>query len=124
MIRTLVWLAATVADRGTPPDPTGPLEPYEDGGLLDASLNDIAGAIGGDANYAALVVGLVFVSLYVAGKRDFATPAILLMVVGGIAIPLLPGGYRKIAGTVVILGFATGLLAVGRRYVLSPGATR
>jgi len=49
------------------------LDDYLDGGLVEAALSDIVGAVGGEATFGALVGGTVVTSFWLAGDGDLAT---------------------------------------------------
>jgi len=98
------------------------LDKYADGGLLEAVLSDLVAATGGEALFGSLIAGTLVLTLWIAGKRDLATPSAVLILIGGVAFTMLPGNYVGIARTIIILGGVAGVMAVARRYVLSPGA--
>jgi len=107
-----------------PNDPEGEaLDDFLDGELFRAALDDLVGAVGGEPMFGLMLVAVPLFSFWIAGKRDIAAPAVILALIGGAAIPLLPGNYQTIATTVMIFAFVSALLGLARRYVLSPGAT-
>lgn len=75
-----------------------------------------------EAGFGVFVGGITLVALYVAGGGGIATPAVILILLGGVLIPLLPGAYVGIAQGIVIIGVFGGVMAVARRYVLSAAA--
>jgi len=88
------------------------------GQLFQWALDNIFAALGGDALGSTLIGGTILLSLYLAGNRSFATPAVVLILFGGVLIPLLPGELAGVAGTVMLLGLAAGILAVAERYFI------
>jgi hypothetical protein len=90
-------------------------------GLRNA-LDVLVAATGGEALFGAVAGALVILPMWIAGKRDPATPVVLLILLGGLGLSILPGGLQEIAMGILVTGIVSALLAVGRRYVLSPGA--
>jgi hypothetical protein len=102
---------------------TAPLEGYDSGGgMLDAALGDLVASLGGEALFAVLLVGLLNLAYWLAGGRDLAVPAVFSILTGFIAFPMLPGQYIGLARAIIVLGGASMLLELARRYVLDPGA--
>jgi hypothetical protein len=90
---------------------------YTDGGLLEAALNDLAAAVGGDAVFGLLVGGTLILAFYLASSGGLATPAVLTALVGGLMIPVLPAGMQRIAQVIIFLGLVAALLAGLDRWV-------
>ena len=67
-------------------------------------------------------LGAAIFAFYLAGEGDLAAPTVLLVLAGGFLWPVLPGAYAGFARSLLILGLASGFIAIGRRYVLDPGA--
>jgi hypothetical protein len=108
--------------QATPIGAGGPLEPYTGGGdLLDAVLNSLTAATGGEALLGILFGGMIVVSFYVAGGRDLAAPTVLTILLGSVLIPMLPGQYQQIGLSLIIVGIAAGIMAIANRYVLRLG---
>jgi hypothetical protein len=94
---------------------------YSAGGdLLTCVLGDIVASLG-EPLFGLLIGGTALASIYAAGGRDIATPAVLVILFGGIMIPVLPGQYQTLAGSIMLVGFAAGLFGVAREYFLNPG---
>jgi hypothetical protein len=92
------------------------------GDLIQCTFGDLGGAYGGDAVFGVVVSSFIVLAFYIAGNGDLATPTVLLILLGGVAAPLLPAQYIQAAQTIVVVGIATGLVSIGRRYVLSGAA--
>ena len=126
MIDQLLAVRLTLLQSGsgipTPETPyTAPIGDYADGGLLDAVINDVVAASGGEAMFAVLIIGLVNLCYWVAGGRDLALPAVFTIATAFMAFPLLPGRFLSIARALIVLGVASLLLELARRYVMDPG---
>lgn len=93
------------------------LSDYTSGGLLDAALNDLAAAVGGQQVFGLLVGGAVMLSFYLASNGGLATPATLTALSGGLLIAALPPGYRSIAQVIIFLGLAAAMMTVLVKYV-------
>jgi len=90
--------------------------------LFKCMMSDFAGAAGGEPTFGVLVGGTTLVAFWVASPRQsLATPAALLILLGSLLIPMLPGGLQEMAWSMIIVGLAGGLIAVAQRYVLNPG---
>ncbi|MWG35901.1 hypothetical protein [Halomarina oriensis] len=140
LLATLVsWtssLLATLQETPTPENPFGPITPVTpetpytapldgfDGSsnMLETALDDVVVALGGEALFGLLFLGAVNLVWWVAGGRDLAVPAVFTILVGAMAFPLLPGSYVGLARAIIVLGGASMLLELARRYVLDPGA--
>jgi hypothetical protein len=108
--------------QATPIGEGGELGPYTSGGnLLEAVLNDLTAATGGEALFGILVGGAILLAFYIGGDRDLATPTVLTILLGSVLIPMLPGQYQQIGLSVIIVGIAAGIMAIANRYVLRLG---
>jgi hypothetical protein len=108
--------------------PTNPWGPCYTGGegsgdLISCMFSDLGAAYGGEAVFGVVISSFIVLSFYVAGDGDLATPTVVLILLGGIAAPMLPAQYVTAAQTIVVVGVAVGIISLGRRYVLS-GATQ
>jgi hypothetical protein len=92
------------------------------GGKLGPALTALAGGLGGETPFGVFVFGIVWLSLYVGGNRSLATPTVVTVLLGTIAIPLVPAQIQQVAYTVVVLGFVAGLFVGLNRYVLNPSS--
>jgi hypothetical protein len=92
------------------------LSDYTDGGLLDAALADLAGAVGGQASFGLIVGSVLMLAFYLASSGSLATPATLTALSGGILIASLPPGYGTMAQVVIFLGLAAAVLAALNKY--------
>lgn len=73
----------------------------------------------GIALFGLLVAGGMILGIWFAGDGDLATPAVLAILLGGIFLPVLSGGYVRIAQMFMFLGLVAALLAVARKYVMT-----
>lgn len=88
------------------------------GNWMSCMFDPITGLIG-EGLFALLLVGCVVGAFWLANpERSPAAPAIALMLLSGLAMPLLPGQYSGIAFTVMFLGLAAGIMSVAGRWVL------
>ncbi|RYJ07762.1 hypothetical protein ELS19_19800 [Halogeometricum borinquense] len=67
--------------------------------------------------FALLVVGTVLGAFYLA-SGSIAAPSTALILISGFAVPLLPGAYRGVAYTVMLLGLAGAILSISKKWVL------
>jgi len=89
------------------------------GEMTQWAIDNIFAALGGEALGGTLIGGSILVSLYLAGSRSFATPAVVLILFGGVLLPMLPGGLAQVASTVMLLGLVAAILAVAERYFIN-----
>jgi len=90
---------------------------YTSGGLLEAALNDLAAAVGGDAVFGLLVGGGVLFSFYLASDGGLATPATLTALLGGILFGTLPGGFVRIGQVVIFVGLVAAVFSLLDKFV-------
>ncbi|RLM53195.1 hypothetical protein DVK02_15000 [Halobellus sp. Atlit-31R] len=87
--------------------------------LFGCALDTIINAgFGGPAMFALLVTGVVVFMLFLAGDGDVTTPAVVLILIGGLTFPLLSGGYTGLARQFTFLALVVAVFSVIRRYVL------
>jgi len=86
--------------------------------MLQAALDDLVFAAGGEAIFGLLVGGVLILALWIAGDGDLATPATITVLVGGVLFPILSGDYLNIARVVAFLGLAGVILATIEKYYL------
>jgi hypothetical protein len=90
--------------------------------LLECMLADFAASAGGETTFGALLGGVLLVVFWIAQPRQsLVAPAVLLILLGGIAVPVLPGGLQNLAWAIIVVGIAGGFFAVAKRYVMDPG---
>jgi hypothetical protein len=94
------------------------------GNLLTCVLDDLTLAAGGEAVFGLLVGSVVIVALYIAGNGDSATPTVATILLGSIAVPILPPQFEGAAYAILVLGIAFGMFAAAGRWVLRGGGTR
>jgi hypothetical protein len=68
-----------------------------------------------------LFVGTMLTSNYLAGRQSLATPAVLMILVSGIAMSYLPGQFQGYGFTMIIIGVAGAIWVIGKQYILDPG---
>lgn len=92
---------------------------YEEGNDIMGCIADDAVAPFGTALFGLLVAGGMILGIWFAGDGDLATPAVLAILLGGIFLPFLSGGYVRIAQMFMFIGLVAALLAVAQKYVMS-----
>jgi hypothetical protein len=105
----------------------GVLECYaqgSEGNLLQCILDDLTLAVGGEAVFGLLVGSVSILALYIAGNGDAATPTVATILLGAVAVPVLPPQFRGAAYAVLVVGVAFGMFAAAGRWVLRGGGTR
>jgi hypothetical protein len=86
--------------------------------MLQAALDDLVFAAGGEAIFGLLVSGVLILSLWIAGDGDLATPSVTTVLVGAVMFPLLPGTYLTIARVITFVGLTAAVLAAVEKYYL------
>jgi len=86
--------------------------------LFGCAIDTMVGALGGPAIFGLLVGGAIIISLFLAGDGNITTPAVVLVLIGGVTFPLLVGNYAGIARSFAFLGLVAAIFAVMRKYVL------
>lgn len=84
-------------------------------------FDGLASAFGGPAVFGLIVAGAVILIMYRA-SGEMALPTVTLILLGGFAVPLLPGQYQTMALSITIIGLVAGLWMIVERYVLSGAA--
>ncbi len=98
------------------------LQCFLDGGArsgLQCALADIFAALGGDGLAGLIISGFVLVPFYFAGEGDAGTPAVILILLGGIMIRELPPQYQGTAKVIVVIGGIVAFLRLAEAYVLN-----
>jgi hypothetical protein len=75
-------------------------------------------ALLGSGLYGLLTSGAILMAFWLAGNRSLAAPSVAMILISGLAIPILPGGYQGVAWTVAFVGVAGGVFSVIRSYML------
>jgi len=88
------------------------LSDYTSGGLLEAALNDLAAAVGGQEMFGLLVGGALLLTFYVASGGGLATPAVFTALSGGVMISTLPPQFRGMAQVIIFLGLVAATLGL------------
>lgn len=88
--------------------------------LLACVLDDAVGAFGGQAVFGLIVGTAVLFSLWWANDGRIGTPAVVVLISGGLMLPLLPAQYATLAQAFAFIGLVAAIVAVGQRYFLDP----
>lgn len=87
---------------------------------LTCILDDVVVALGGQAAFGLIVGSAVLFSLWWANDGRLGTPAVVVLISGGLMLPLLPPQYATVAQAFAFLGLVAAVVAVGQRYFLDP----
>lgn len=92
---------------------------YEDNplGMLECALADMAASVGGQGMFALLGGGLFIFVYYIASGGKLATPSVMLLITGGLMIPVLPAQFALMAQVIMFLGLVGAILAGLDKYV-------
>lgn len=90
--------------------------------LMTCVLDDVVAALGGEASFGLIVGGAVLFSLWWANDGRLGTPAVVVLVTGGILLPLLPAQYATIAQAFAFIGLVASIVVIGQRYFLDPNS--
>lgn len=96
---------------------------YFGGDGLACALNQLTGAFGGQGLFGLFLGSVIFVAFYIGSSGELAPPTVALILVGTVAIPMVPGHYERIAYGVVVIGLSAAVWQVLQQYVMS-GAVR
>lgn len=86
--------------------------------MLDCAFGDLAAATRGEAVLGLIFGGAIMLGFYNATDAGLATVAVLLILIGSLLIPVLPGFLSGVATTLMFLGLVAGVLAGIEKYVL------
>jgi len=81
------------------------------------ALEDITAAFGGQGLFGLAVASLVFVGGYTVTDGDIVTPGVVLLLLGGILVPSLPGQYQTLALTLMFAGAVGAVMQLLEKYV-------
>lgn len=85
-------------------------------GMLECALGDLAASVGGQSMFALLGGGVLIFSYYKASGGSLATPSVMLLLLGGLMLPVLPTHYQTMAQVVMFLGLVGAILAGLQKY--------
>lgn len=68
-----------------------------------------------------VLVGSLLTSLFIAGDGDIVVPAVVMILLGSVAVPTLPPEYTTFAYTVVVIGATVAMLAAYVRFTHQSG---
>lgn len=89
--------------------------------MHSCAMSDLAGAFGGQGVFGLTVSALVFIGGYFITDGDIVTPAVVLMLIGGMLVPALPGQYQTLAVTLMFAGGVGAVMQLLDKYVFSAG---
>lgn len=84
---------------------------------MGCTFGPVTGLIG-EGMFGLMLSGVLLLAFYIAGNRGLAGPSVLLILISGMAIPILPGSYAGIAWTMAFVGVAAGIVSIGSRRML------
>lgn len=88
--------------------------------IMTCVLDDVVAAFGGEAVFGLITGFAVLFALWWANDGRIGTPAVVVLVTGGLMLPLLPAQYASIARAFAFIGLVAAVVAVGQRYFLDP----
>lgn len=65
-----------------------------------------------------LLASMLLVSLYLAGNGSVVAPAVATILFGSILVPLLPGQFRGLSYTVVVIGITVAVFYAYQRFAV------
>lgn len=86
------------------------------GDRLACVFNDLFAATGGEALFGLLLSGVLLLTFYIAPGGSIGLAAVVLVLVGAVLVPILPGSVAGLAGSLVIIGLASGIYVALRTY--------
>ena len=87
--------------------------------MVDACiLPQLVAAVGSESMFGFLVGGVLVAGLWLAGDGDLATPAVVVVLLGGVLLPTLAADHREIALAFVFVGTAAMIVAAIEKYYL------
>lgn len=79
-------------------------------------LDQYIAAFGGQGTFGLIAGGTLFATFFIVSNGRLTPPAVILLLTGGVVVPLLPGQFGTLAGTIVLLGLAGAVFAAARKY--------
>jgi len=76
----------------------------------------IAG-FGGEGGLGLLAGSLLFAVFYILADGEMAVPTVVLLLTGGVIVPMLPGQYARMSAAIVLVGLGAAVWKVLRTYV-------
>lgn len=93
--------------------------------VLDSCVfPQLAGATAGSEQLFGLLLVTLILGLTWYSTGSIGATAGILILLGGAMMPMLPGSYRSLAWSVLVVGLAAAFLALAQRYVLDPTTKR
>lgn len=90
---------------------------WTSGEWMSCIFDPVTGLIG-NGLFGILTAGTILASFWVAGNRSLAAPSVAMIIMSGLAVPILPASYQGIAWTVAFIGVAAGVFDLLRRWML------
>lgn len=87
---------------------------------LKCLVDQYIGAFGGEGLLGLMAGSLLFIVFYIASDGNVAVPTVVVILTGGLTIPMLPAQYAAISSGLVVIGLASALWQVLQKYVLNP----
>jgi len=85
---------------------------------VDCAVQDLQGAVFGEAIFGLLVSGLLITSFYVATNGGLAVPAVMMTILGGVLVSVIPPQYQSTVQIIIFVGLVSGLLALANKYLM------
>lgn len=92
-----------------------------EGDLVDCGIDAMFAAGPSPELVGFVLVGSLLTSLFIAGDGDVVVPAVVMVLLGSVAVPTLPPEYTTYAYTVVVLGATVAMLAAYVRFTHQSG---
>lgn len=89
---------------------------WAQGHWVDALLQPFTQLMG--APLVGVVLGGALILGFYIHSGDIALPSVVLLLLGGILLPVLPGAMVGLARAFIVVAMAGGFMALARRYVL------
>jgi len=87
------------------------------GNLFETIIDVFVGGIMSEALFGTMLGIMVVVPLWILSD-DLALPTVIVILFGGMAATFLPGDYAQVASYIIIVGLASAIIEIGRRYFL------
>jgi hypothetical protein len=93
------------------------LDNWGSGAWEEAIFGPVVALIG-EGVFGVLVGAVLIISMWLAGDRGLAAPAVTTILLGALMFPILPANFVGIGWAVVFVGLAGGFFAVLKEYAL------
>jgi len=92
-----------------------------EGDLAQCTLDGLFAAGPSPALVGLVMSGTLLTSLYIAGDGDIVVPAVVMILLGSIAVPALPPQFTIYAYTVVVIGSVVAMFSAYIRFTHQTG---